>query len=89
MCDRKPLSEELRELALDHDLLWEVPRKAIEDQLIEMRDSRLSMLGRNNGLVIKEADGTSSDTIRLGPEMAMSSGLRALADCFEKKEQKK
>ena len=79
----KELAEELRKLAGDQKLMWEVPRKAIEDALIEWRDSRLSLLGRNNGLVVKEADGTESSVIRLGPEDAVVIGLRSLAAHLE------
>jgi hypothetical protein len=34
---------------------------------------------RNNGLVIKERDGTDSTVIRFGPEDALKIGLRAIA----------
>lgn len=58
--------------------LLEIARKAIEDELIELRDSRIGMV-RNNGLCIKERDGSPSDIIRLGPEHAMAIGLKAIA----------
>lgn len=77
--------EELREIANDHDLLWNVGRKKIEDVLVDNRDSRISILGRNNGLVIKEKDGTDSHTIRLGPEMALGIGLKAIIDHLQNK----
>lgn len=80
------ISEALRKLAADHELLYNVPRREIENVLIDNRDSRISMLGRNNGLVVNEKDGTQSHIIRLGSEMAMSIGLRALADHLEKEE---
>lgn len=73
----------LRELAGDRALLWTVARRAIEDALIEFRDSRISLLGRNNGLVVKERDGTDSYMIRLGPEDAVRIALLALADHIE------
>ena len=72
--------EALREIANDHDLLWDVGRKEIEDALVDMRDSRMSLPLRNNGLVIKEKDGTDSHIIRLGPEMALGIGLKAIVD---------
>lgn len=68
----------LKELSTNGKLL-EIARKAIEDTLIEIRDERISVL-RNNGLVIKERDGTNSDMIRFGPEVAMKIGLRAIAN---------
>jgi len=62
-------SVEIRELA----------RKAVEDELIEFRDAGLSMPFRNNGCVVKYRDGSSSDIIRFGPEVAVSVGVRAVA----------
>lgn len=58
--------------------LLEVARKAIEDELIERRDSRIGML-RGNGLVIREKNGNPSDIIRMGPEEAIQIGLEAIA----------
>lgn len=68
----------LRAIAEDPELL-EIGRKAIEDTLVELRDSRIAILGRNNGLVIREADGRDSSMIRLGPEMALRIALEAMA----------
>lgn len=59
------------------DKCLEIGRKAIEDVLIEFRDSRIGQL-RNNGLVIKEYDGTDSHIIRLGPEDALRIGIKAM-----------
>ena len=70
----------LRRLADDQQVLWEVARAAIEDQLIEWRDDRLSMPLRNNGFVVKEKDGTASSIIRFGPEDGVRIALLALAD---------
>jgi hypothetical protein len=70
-------AECLLSIATD-DALLEVGRKAIEDTLIEFRDSRLSQI-RNNGLVCREKDGTESCIIRLGPEDALRIGLKAIA----------
>lgn len=58
----------------------EIGRKAIEDALIEWRDARLSELGRNNGCVVKEKDGTASNVIRFGPEKALRIGLKAMLE---------
>lgn len=73
----------LRELASDEQLLWNVARGAIEDALIEWRDDRLSMPLRNNGFVVKEADGEPSSVIRFGPETGVRIALLALADHLE------
>lgn len=72
----------LRELA-ENDLLMEVGRRAVEDQLVRLRDDRISIL-RNNGMVIKERDSTPSNVIRLGTEMAVQTALKAIADFVEK-----
>lgn len=50
---------------------------AVEDVLIEMRDSRLSMLGPANGFIVKEQDGTSSSIMRLGTRDGLSIGIKA------------
>jgi len=52
-------------------------RKAVEDMLIDFRDSRLSIIGHNNGLVIHEADGKESHIIRLSMLDALCIALRA------------
>lgn len=78
------LSTELRKITDDISLL-EVARKAIEDMLMEYRDDRLFTL-RNNGLVIKESDGSPSNIIRFGPEVAVTIGLKAIADHLDNKD---
>ncbi len=72
--------KELLEEIVNNKELLEVARAAIEDELISLRDSRIAMVGRNNGLVVKEYDGSASSLIRLDPEMAMATGLRAIAE---------
>lgn len=79
-------SEVLRRIAADEKLMYEVGRRAVEDVLVEHRDSRISFLFRNNGLVIKNADGTDSPVIRLTTEHAVAIAMRAMADELEKKE---
>lgn len=59
--------------------LLEIARQAIENTLIDFRDSRIFVL-RNNGLVCKEKDGTDSSVIRLGPEHAVKIGLKAIKE---------
>lgn len=76
------LAAALRELADDHELLYNVPRRAIEDELVDWRDSGRFML-RNNGFVINESDGTPGRVIRFGPETGVRIALRALADHLE------
>lgn len=78
--------EALREIANDQNLLYNIGRKKVEDVLIDHRDDRISILGRNNGLVVREKDGTESHIIRLGTEMALGIGLKAIVDHLESSE---
>ena len=81
---RKDYKQELlNEIVEDRELL-EIARLAIEDTLIELRDSRIAMIGRGNGLVVHESDGTSSHLIRLGPEDGMRIGLKAIIKAITK-----
>lgn len=68
----------LAEIAENNELL-EIGRKAIEDLLVKLRDSRIFVL-RNNGLVIRERDGKESSDIRMGSEDALRIGLRAISE---------
>ena len=68
----------LNEISEDEDLL-EIGRLAIENELVYFRDNMMSQI-RGNGLVIKEFDGTPSDIIRFGPEIALKIGLKAIAE---------
>ncbi len=72
------MKKQLEEAAQDDELL-EIGRRAVEDQLIEMRDMRLALLMRNNGLVIKEKDGSNSYIIRMSTEQALRVALEAMA----------
>lgn len=80
------LGDALRNVASDPALL-EVGRAAIERLLVELRDGRISMVGRGNGLVIREKTGKESHAIRLGPEDGLRIGLEAIADHIEKSEE--
>lgn len=55
----------------------ETMKLAVEDELVYRRDHRISVL-RNNGLCIKERDGTPSSLIRMGFEESIIIGLKAL-----------
>lgn len=71
----------IEEIAEDENLL-EIGRLAIENVLVELRDDRISQ-PRNNGLVIKESDGTTSDIVRMGSEDALRIGFKAIAKHLE------
>jgi hypothetical protein len=75
---REPDAEVVERVATDSKLL-EVARLAVEDALVEMRDSCTSLLGRRNGLVIATRSGEPSDIIRMSTEDAMRVGLKAIA----------
>jgi len=64
------------------DDMLEIGRKAIEDMLIEFRDSRMFTV-RGNGLVIRERDGSDSNIIRFGPESALKIGIEAMIKSME------
>lgn len=82
--DKKKL---LEEFAKDTGLL-EIARKAVEDELLSRRDSRISLLFRGNGLVIREPDGKESALIRMGLEDALVIGLEAMAKSLDKNKKK-
>lgn len=84
MVNKNDDAETLRRIAGDKELLYNVGRLAVEDVLIDFRDSGIYLLGRNNGLVVKHKDGTPSDGIRLTIEDALRLGMQAMADHLEK-----
>lgn len=55
----------------------EIARQAIEEELIWRRDNRVMEI-RNNGLCVKEKDGTPNPMIRMGAETAIAIGLKAI-----------
>ena len=67
----------------DDGRLLEIGRKAIEDELLKWRDSRMSEPFRGNGLVVRESGGENSHVIRFGPETALRIGLKAIANALE------
>lgn len=75
----------LREIADDRQLLVTAHRK-IEDALIDFRDRGISLLGRGNGLVVREAAGNESGVIRMSVQDALRMALRAMADKLEEEQ---
>ncbi len=67
--------------SIDNNAL-EVARKAVEDRLIEMRDSSMFMLS-NNGFVCKSFDGTPSSIIRLSTAFGLQLGIEAYMAALE------
>lgn len=55
----------------------------LEDQACDMRDSRISMLGVANGLVVREKDGSPSSIIRIGTRSLVQKVL-ALSEEYDK-----
>lgn len=70
----------------ERDELLDVGRKAVEDRLVELRELRIGILDRGNGLVIKESNGSNSHVIRMGTEQALRIGLRAIAVHLEEQD---
>ena len=64
---------------IDSPDMLEIARKAVEDVLVDFRDSRISVL-RNNGCAIREKDGQISGVIRLSIEQVIQIGLKAIID---------
>jgi len=75
----------LKEISENAELL-EIGRKAIEDTLLSFRNGRISLLGRGNGLVIREKSGDASEVIRMGPEDALRVGMKAIDEHLQKQE---
>lgn len=53
-----------------------IARRSVEDLLVEFRDRRCSTIS-GNGLVILEADGTPSSTVRLSTRDGLQIGITA------------
>lgn len=71
---------------IDNPEALERGRKAVEDALVDLRDARIGLVGRGNGLVIAEKDGKPSHIIRLGMEDAIRIALKAIAASASSKE---
>lgn len=81
--ERKFLAGLIRKLSESGEILT-AAHLALEDELVDMRDRGMSIMGPANGLVIRYRDGTPSDAIRLGTRDAVAMTLRAVADHLEK-----
>ena len=60
----------------------EVARKTVEDVLIEMRDSRMFIIG-GNGFVVREKDSSESSIMRLSTAMGLQIGIKAYLEAVE------
>lgn len=67
-------------IILDNHELLETARKGIEDQLIDLRDSRIGILNVGNGLVVREKDATPSDIIRMPTLVAIKRAFRIILE---------
>lgn len=63
----------------ENRVLMEVARRAVEDALVEWRDSSMFVL-RNNGFTIRGKDGSASSIVRFGTEDGLRIALRAIAN---------
>ncbi|MDM8086321.1 hypothetical protein QUV83_16220 [Cellulomonas cellasea] len=56
---------------------------AVEDTLIDLRDSRISILGYANGVVVNERDGSPSPVVRMRTRWATDQAIVAAAPLIE------
>jgi len=66
----------------------EIGRKAVEDVLVDFRNSRIGLVGRGNGLVVAETNGKPSHIIRLTTESAIQIALEAILKSQTKEDNK-
>lgn len=69
---------------LDDALLIEAGRLEVENQLIEFRDDGMWEGFHNNGLVVKNRDGSESNLIRMGPAFGLRIALRGIIKELER-----
>ena len=67
-------------IILENPELLETARKGIEDQLIDLRDSRIGIINAGNGLVVREKDGESSSIIRMPTLTAIKRAFRIILE---------
>jgi len=72
----------LRKIAEDHELMT-AAHLAIENKLIDLRDSGIMIGVHANGLVVRGKDGSASEVIRMGTRMGIVMALKAIADHIE------
>lgn len=56
---------------------------AVEDELIELRDARISIHGYANGVVVNEKDGTLSGVVRMRTRWATDKAIEIAAPLIE------
>lgn len=56
---------------------FEKARLHVENELIWMRDERISILNWANGIVIREKDGSESTVVRMRTQDALRMGIKA------------
>lgn len=73
--------EVIQDILADEDVLWEVARRAIEDELIELRDEGISVVGPGNGFTVNYVDGTPGP-MRMSTFDGLKVALRALMEHY-------
>lgn len=68
---------------IDEDALT-AAHLAVEDELINLRDRRIGILGRANGFVVREQDGTNSSIMRLGTRDGLRIAIEAYLSAIPK-----
>lgn len=72
-----------QKLALD-EMALTAAHLAVEDQLVQMRDDRMFVLGPRNGFIIHERDGQPSSIMRFGTRHGLEIAIRAYLKAIEK-----
>lgn len=67
---------------VDEDALT-LAHVAVEDELIEMRNAGISIIGPANGFVVREYDGTPSNIMRLGTRDGLRIAIKAYIEAME------
>ncbi len=73
------------EIEIDEDALT-AAHLAVEDVLIDFRDSCIFVLNHANGFVVNESDGRPSSIMRLGTRDGLRIGIKAYLSATNEKE---
>lgn len=80
--EKATVAAALRILSKDNDALFAV-HKAIEDEMVDLRDRGMMLGPSRNGMVIFDKDGTESAIIRMGTRMVSAMVMTELAKHLE------
>lgn len=72
------MTDKLLSEVTDDDI--ERARQAIEDELIELREAGIGILGRGNGLHVNYKDGSPSPVMRMATPDAIRMAIKVILD---------